>query len=75
MIPYYGTHGSRQRINNKLIQEKYKMWALAAEAYGYLLHCRPYQGAKKRKQVASSTKWGLGQKVFSAADGMLNSNC
>ena len=31
--------------------------------YGYLVHDRPYQGAKKGKQVASSTKWGLGENV------------
>ena len=32
MIPCYGTHGSRQQINNKSIQEKYKMYVLVAEA-------------------------------------------
>ena len=31
--------------------------------YGYLVYCRPYQGAKKGKQVASCTKWGLGKNV------------
>ena len=31
-------------------------------AYGYLVHYRPYQGAKKGKQVAS-TKWALGENV------------
>ena len=29
----------------------------------YLVHYRPYQGTKKGKQVASSTKWGLGDNV------------
>ena len=29
----------------------------------YLVHYRPYQGAKKGKQVASSTKWGLEDNV------------
>ena len=32
-----------------------------------LVHYRPYQVANKEKQIASSTKWGLG--------GMLDSNC
>ena len=29
----------------------------------YLVHYRLYQGAKKGKQVASSTEWGLGENV------------
>ena len=29
----------------------------------YLVHCRPYQGAKKRKLVASSTRWWLGYNI------------
>ena len=29
----------------------------------YLVHYRPYQGAKKGKQFVSSTKWGLGDNV------------
>ena len=33
------------------------------EAYGYLVYYRPYQGAKQGKQVASSTKWVLGEDV------------
>ena len=60
MIPWYGTHGSRQRINNKSIQEEYKIWVLVASAYDYVVQFRPYKGAKKGKQVSSSTKWGLG---------------
>ena len=63
MIPCYGTHGSRQRINNKSIQDDYKIWVLVAEAYGYVIQFEPYQGVKKGKQVASSTKWGLGENV------------
>ena len=39
------------------------MWVLIADAYGYVVQFRPYQGAKKGKQVASSTKWGLGENV------------
>ena len=59
MIPCYGTHGNRQRINNKLIQEEYKIWVLIAEAYGYVVQFRSYPGTKKGKQVASSAKWEL----------------
>ena len=63
MIPCYGTHGSRQRINNKLIKEEYKIWVLIAEAYGQVVQFRPYPGTKKEKQVASSAKWEFGQNV------------
>ena len=56
MIPCYATHGNRQLINNKSIQEEYKIWALVAEAYGYAVQSRPYQSAKVVKQVASSIK-------------------
>ena len=59
VVPCYGTHGSRQRVNKKSIQEEYKIWVLAAEASSYVVQFRPYQGAKKGKQVASSTNWGL----------------
>ena len=37
MIPCYGTYGSRQLINNKSIQEEYKICVLVAEAYGYVV--------------------------------------
>ena len=56
MILCYETHGSRQRINNKSIQEKYKTWVVVAEAYGYEVQLRLYQSAKEGKQVVSSTK-------------------
>ena len=62
MIPCYGTHGSRQQIK-KTIQEEYKIWVLVAEVYGYVVQFRLYQGAKKGKQFASSTKWRLGENV------------
>ena len=63
MVPCYGTHGRRQRVNN-LILEEYKIWVLVAEAYVYVVQIRPYQGAKKAKQVASSTKSGFGENVL-----------
>ena len=56
MILYYGTHGSRQRINKKSIQEEHKIWVLAAEVCGYVVQFRPYQD--ETKQIASSTKLG-----------------
>ena len=52
MITYFGTHGSRLRINRKLVQEEYKTWVIVAEAY------RLYQDEKQGKQTASSTKSG-----------------
>ena len=58
MTPFYRTHGSRHQINNKSISEEYKIWVLVAETRGYVVQFRPYQGAKKEKQVAPSTKWG-----------------
>ena len=64
MIPCYESHGSRQRINNKSIQVEYKIWILVKQAYGYVVHFRPYQGAKKGKQVASSTIWEFGKVVL-----------
>ena len=63
MIPCYRTHGSRQRINNKSIEEECKIWVLVAETYGCVVPFRPYQGAKKGKQIASSNKWGIGENV------------
>ena len=64
MVPYFGTHGSRQRINNKPIHVGYKVWLLA-EAYGYAIQVQPYQGAKNCKRIATSTSWGLGEHVIS----------
>ena len=61
MIPYFDTHGSRQRINNKSIRVGYKFWVLA-ETYGYVIQFEPYQGAKVGKQITSQTRWGLGEK-------------
>ena len=62
MIFCYGTDGSRL-INSKLIKEEYQIWILVAATYGYVVQPRPYQGGKKGKQVASSTKLGSGEKV------------
>ena len=50
-------------MNNKLSQEEYKIWVLVTEAYGSVVQFRPYQGAKKGKQIASSAKRGLGENV------------
>ena len=62
MIPCYGTHDSKKRIN-KSIQEECKIWILVVEAYGYVVQFRTYQGATKGKQFASSIKWGLAENV------------
>ena len=42
---------------------KYRIWILVAEAYGSVVQFIPYQGEKQGRQVASSTKWGLGENV------------
>ena len=55
MIPYYGTHGSKQRINNKPIRVGYYI-RIPVEVYDYVVQFEPYQGVKKGKQVTSSTK-------------------
>ena len=49
------------------------MWGLA-ELYGYVVQFEPYQGVKRRKLVASSTKWGLKILCFET-NRMLTSNC
>ena len=51
---------AKQPKNNKSIQEECKIWVLIAEAYGYVVQFKPYQGAKKGKQVA---KWKLAENV------------
>ena len=63
MIPCYGTHGSMQRIIKRSIHKEYKIWVLVAEAYGYVVQFKPYQGGKKGEQVSYSTKWGSGENV------------
>ena len=62
MIPCYGSHGNKQPII-KLILEEYKIWVRVTEAYGYVVQFRPYQGAKKRNDFASSTKWEYRENV------------
>ena len=56
----YRTHGCRQRINNKPIREECKIWVVVTEALVYVVQ---FRRAKKGKQVASSTKWGLGENL------------
>ena len=43
MIPYCATHGNSKRLNNKLIQEEYKIWVLVAESCGFLVQFRQVQ--------------------------------
>ena len=61
MIPYFDTHGSRQRINNKPIRIAYKFGVLA-EAYCYVIQFELYQSAKIGKKIVSQTRWCLGEK-------------
>ena len=72
MISCYRTHGNRQRIYNKSIREEHKI--LVAEAYGYVVQLRLYEGAKKRKQFDLVYYIGIRRKLCSTADGILNSN-
>ena len=51
-----GTHGSRKWINNSRFRGN-------IQSNSYLVYDRPYQGENKGKQVASSTKCGLGDNV------------
>jgi len=63
MLPYYGRHGSKQRIVGKPIRMGYKMWVLATSE-GYVVQFDPYTGAKKSGGTRSSaTSWGLGEHV------------
>ena len=39
------------------------IWVLAG-AFGYVFQFEPDQSVKKGKQVASSTKWGLGDDML-----------
>ena len=58
MISYFANYCTRKQINNKTIGVGHSIWGVA-EAYCYVVQFEPYQGVKKGKQVASSTKWGL----------------
>ena len=62
MIPYYRTHGSRQRINNTPIRMGYNSWVFA-EANRHVVQFEPYHVVKKGKQAASSSKCELGESV------------
>ena len=64
MIPYFGTHVSRQTINNKPIRVSYKFWVLG-KGYGYVIQFKTYQGAKVGKQIVTQTTWGLREKFVS----------
>ena len=62
MISYYVNHDRLQRINNKPVGMSYNI-GVFGKAYGYVVQFEPYQGVKKEKQVASSSKGGLGESV------------
>ena len=47
-------------VGNELMTGRFKR---NIKSNSYLVHYRPYQGANKGKQVASSTKWGLRDNV------------
>ena len=62
MLPYFGKHGSKQRIANKPIRMGYKMWVMA-ESTGYVVQFEPYQGARHQSVRSSSINFGLGEQV------------
>ena len=62
-VPFFETHGRRQRINNKPIHVGCKIWVLA-EQYGYVIQFDSCHGAKSGKQIASKTRSELGEMVF-----------
>ena len=62
MVPHFGKHESRQRINNKSICMGYKICVLVKQ-YGYVIQFDPYQEEKSGKQVASNTRWWLVEMV------------
>lgn len=62
MVPHFGKHESRQRINNKSICMGYKICVLVKQ-YGYVIQFGPYQEEKSGKQVASNTRWWLVEMV------------
>ena len=63
MIPYYGTHGSRQQINKKPVRLEYDILVLT-KAYDYVFQFEPYQGVRKGKQFACPIKCRLRENVI-----------
>lgn len=53
MIPYYGHHGSKQRIQSKPIRVGYKQWVMASPD-GYVIQFEPYQGSKYCDPIRST---------------------
>lgn len=63
MIPYYGRHSSKQRMQGKPIRVGYKMWVMSTPE-GYVVQFDPYQGTKNGQSMKSTpTTWGLGEHV------------
>lgn len=61
MVPYYGSHGSKQHIHGKPIRFGYKLWS-ACTPTGYLIHFIPYQGSKANP-LPKQDSHGLGAAV------------
>ena len=55
MVPFFETHGRRQRINSKPIHVGYKIWVLA-EQYEYVIQFDSCHGAKSGMQIALKTR-------------------
>ena len=55
MVPYYGRHGCKQYIQNKLVKFGYKLW-VAATPLGYGIQFYPYAG-KDDNQHGYWSRW------------------
>ena len=63
MLPYYSRNNRKQRIKNKLVRSKFKIW-VPAEPFGYAVNLDPYQGGKCGNTITASNKtWGLEETV------------
>ena len=64
MLSYCDRNNSKQRMQNKPVRSRYKMWLLA-ESLGYVVNFEPYQRAKNGMSTrASERTWGLWKTVI-----------
>lgn len=61
VVPYYGSHGSKQHMHGKPIRFGYRMWS-ACTPTGYLIHFIPDQGSEASPLPTQRTL-GLGAAV------------
>ena len=61
-LPYFGNHGAKQYIHEKLIKFGYKLWVLA-KPLGYCVQYRPYAGKDTQLVVYDDIGLGVGGAV------------